>query len=172
MAILQLLTCIVESKRYTVYSRYIAELDISRSHVGTHFWRPRAQYFLRNRGNSLNPIRPQDNFSWNLLIAIAFVPVRRRQFFAKSTLAYLSNAGWNTCCAMVSHARWSIDTTIVSQSKVQLIHCQCKSRLQIANLDINTAFLIKSLLFGHAVYIRHLVQTPRQIRSKSRVRDW
>ena len=116
--------------------------------------------FLRNRGNSLNPIRPQDNFWWNLLIAIAFVPVRRRQFFAKSTLAYLSNAGWNTCCAMVSHARWSIDTAIVSQSKVQLIHCQCKSRLQIANLDINTAFLIKSL-FGHAVYIRHLVQTPR-----------
>ena len=27
MAIWQLLTCIVESKRYTVYSRYIAELD-------------------------------------------------------------------------------------------------------------------------------------------------
>ena len=31
-----------------------------------------------------------DNFSRNLLTAIAFVPVRWRQFFAKSTLAYLS----------------------------------------------------------------------------------
>ena len=42
---------------------------------------------------------------------------------------------------MGSHARQSIDTSIVSQSKVQLIHCQCKSRLQIANLGINKAFL-------------------------------
>ena len=42
---------------------------------------------------------------------------------------------------MGSHARQSIDTSIVSQSKVQLIHCQCKSRLQIANLGINNAFL-------------------------------
>ena len=134
MAIWQLLTCIVESKRYTVYSRYIAELDISRSHVGPHFWCPRAQYFFAKSGNSLNPIRPQNNFSLNLLIVIAFVPVRRRRFSVKSTLAYLSNAGWNTCCAMVSHARWSIDTAIVSQSKVKLIHCQCKSRLQIAKV--------------------------------------
>ena len=31
-----------------------------------------------------------DNFSRNLLTAIAFVPVRWRQFFAKSTRAYLS----------------------------------------------------------------------------------
>ena len=31
-----------------------------------------------------------DNFSLNLLTAIAFVPVRWRQFFAKSTRAYLS----------------------------------------------------------------------------------
>ena len=31
-----------------------------------------------------------DNFSRNLLTAIAFVPVRRRQFFAKSAPAYLS----------------------------------------------------------------------------------
>ena len=42
---------------------------------------------------------------------------------------------------MGSHARQSIDTSIVSQSNVQLIHCQCKSRLQIANLGINNAFL-------------------------------
>ena len=42
---------------------------------------------------------------------------------------------------MGNHARQSIDTSIVSQSNVQLIHCQCKSRLQIANLGINNAFL-------------------------------
>ena len=41
---------------------------------------------------------------------------------------------------MGSHARQCIDTSIVSQSKVQLIHCECKSRLQIANLGINNAF--------------------------------
>ena len=43
------------------------------------------------------------------------------------------NAGWNTCCAMVSHTRQSIDTSMVSQSGVQLIQCQCKSQLHIAN---------------------------------------
>ena len=128
----------------TVYSRYItvvyiAELDISRSHVGPHygnqsrgclkvgsplwppavprggwschltseiisvgggglqgppaycpfFWHQRARYFSRNLGNSLDPIHGRQ-FSRNLLTAIAFVPVRRRQFFARSTLAYLS----------------------------------------------------------------------------------
>ena len=51
--------------------------------------RPRAWYFSRNRGNSLHSIAG-DNFSWNLLTAIAFVPVCWRQFFAKSTQAYLS----------------------------------------------------------------------------------
>ena len=102
-------------------------------------WRPRARYFSRNRGNSLHSIG-------------------RRQFFAKSahrdSLCSCSletifreinsslpvNAGWNTCCAMGSHARRSIDTSIVSQSRVQLIQCQCKSRLQTANLGINNAF--------------------------------
>ena len=66
----------------------------------------------------------------------------------------------------------SIDTSIVSQRSVLLIQCQCKSRLQIANLGINNAFLIKSSLFNHAVYIRHLVQTLGQFRSESGVRDW
>ena len=78
-------------------------------------WRPRARYFSRNRGNSLHSFR-------------------RRQFFTKSahrdSLCSCSletifreinsslpvNAGWNTCCAMGSHARRSIDTSIVSQS--------------------------------------------------------
>ena len=53
---------------------------------------------------------------------------------------------------MGSQARQSIDTSIVSQSRVQLIQCQCKSWLQIANPDINNAFLIKSSLFDQAVY--------------------
>ena len=52
-------------------------------------WRPRARYFSRNRGNSLHSIRGRQ-FAWNLLTAIAFVPVRWRKFFAKSTRAYLS----------------------------------------------------------------------------------
>ena len=73
------------------------------------FWRPRARHFLRNRGNSLDPIC-------------------RRQFFAKSAhrdslYSWFAgdnfsrnqlNAGWNTCCARVSHARQSIDTSIMS----------------------------------------------------------
>ena len=50
------------------------------------------------------------------------------------------NAGWNTCCAMARGARWTIDTCIVLQGRVQLIHYQCKSWLQIANLGINNAF--------------------------------
>ena len=53
-------------------------------------WRPRARYFSRNRGNSLHSIRGRQFFSRNLLTAIAFDPVRWRQFFAKSTGAYLS----------------------------------------------------------------------------------
>ena len=128
------------------------------------FWRPRARYFSRNRGNTLDPIRG-------------------RQFFAKSAhrdslcsrfagdnFSRPVNAGWNTCCAIrfsdtrrgyaiVSHARLSIDTSIVSQSRVRLIQCQCRSRLQITNLVINNAFLMKSSLVDYAVYIRHLVQT-------------
>ena len=51
------------------------------------------------------------------------------------------NAGWNTCCAIGSHARRSIDTSIVSQSRVQLIQV-----------------LIKSSRFDHVVYILHLVR--------------
>ena len=161
----------------TVYSWhitvvYITELDILQSYVGPHFLAPKTQYFSWNRGNSLDPIRERqffakfvhcdrlcsrsagDNFSWN---SYSSLPV---------------NGGWNTCCAVVSHAKRSIDTSIVSQSRVQLIKCQCKSRLQIVNLGINNAFLIKSSLFDHTVYIRHLVQTLGQIRSESRACYW
>ena len=113
-----------------------------------------------------------DNFLRNLLTVIAFVLGPRETIFRETNSSLPVNAGWNTCCAVVSHARRNIDTSIVSQSRVQLIQCQCKSRLQIANLGINNAFLMKSSLFDHAVYIRHLVQTLGQFCSESRARDW
>ena len=95
-----------------------------------------------------------DSFSRNLLTADAFDPARRRQFSTKSgprnllwaNLAYLWNAGGNTCCAMASHGRRIIDTSIVSQSKVLLIRCPCKSVPQTANQGKTNAFLIKSSL--------------------------
>ena len=81
------------------------------------------------------------------------------------------NAGWNTCCAMGSHARRSIDTSIVSQSRVQLIQCQCKSWLQTANLGINNAFNQIVAVWPRCL---HPPSCPslRQFRSKSSVRDW
>ena len=48
-----------------------------------------------------------DNFLRNPLTAIAFV-------LGSQETSLPVNAGWNTCCAMVSHARGSIDTSIVS----------------------------------------------------------
>ena len=97
-----------------MYSRYIAvvnitELDILRSHIRPHFLVPKSAIFFTNRSNT-----------WD--------PISRRQFFAKSAhhdslcsrfardnvLREINSglpfsAGWNTCCAMVSHARRSID---------------------------------------------------------------
>ena len=71
-----------------------------RSHVGPHFFAHRFREFCR-RGTQERDIFSEiavtpciqfagDNFSRNLLTAIAFVPVRWRQFFTKSTPAYLS----------------------------------------------------------------------------------
>ena len=159
---------------------YIAELDISRSHVGPHFFAHRFREFCR-RGAQEGYIFREiavtpciqfagDNFSRNLLTVIAFVPVHWRQFFAKST-SLPGNAGWNTCCAMGSHTRRSIDTSIVSQSRVQLIQCQCKSRLQTANLGINNAFNQIVEVWPRCL---HPPSCPslRQFRSISSVRDW
>ena len=119
------------------------------------FLRPRTRYISRNRGNSLDPIGGRQFFAKNLLTAIAFVLGPRETIFRETNSSLPVNAGWNTCCAVVSHARRSIDTSIVSQSRVQLIQCQCKSRLQIANLGINNAFLIKSTRFTSAILSRH-----------------
>ena len=149
---------------------YIAELDISRSHVGPHFFGAQERDIFREIEVTPWTQFAGDNFSRNLLTAIAFVPGSPETIFREINSGLPVNAGWNTCCAMVSQARLSIDTSIVSQSRVRIIQCQCRSRLQIANLAINNAFLMKSSLVDHAVYIRHLVQT--EFRSKSRACDW
>ena len=84
----------------TVYSRYIvvvyiAESDISRSHVGPHFltthftnftdMAPKSAIF---REIAVVPwtLFAGDSLLQNLLTAVAFDPARRRQFFAKSAL--------------------------------------------------------------------------------------
>ena len=105
-------------------------------------WRQRAWFFHEIAVNSWTQFTG-GNFSQNLLTVIAFVHVQhcsKETIFREINSSLPVNAGWNTCCAMVSHARWSIDTSIVSQSRALLIHCQCKSRLQITNLGINNAF--------------------------------
>ena len=98
--------------------------------LDTIFWRPRAPW-TQFAG---------DNFSRNLLTAIAFVPSSQETIFHEINSSLPVSAGWNTCCAMVSQDGQSIDTSIVLQSRVQLIQCQCKLRLQIPNLCINNAF--------------------------------
>ena len=94
-----------------MYSRYVAvvyilELDISWSHVGPHFLAPKSVIFFAKSRQVLGPYSRETIFR-NI---ISSLPV---------------NAGWNTCYVMVSHARRSIDTSIVSQSRDQLIQCQC-----------------------------------------------
>ena len=98
---------------------------------------PKSVIFSRNRGNSLDPIHGRQFFTKSAH-RDSICSCSKETIFRKINSSLPVNAGWNTCCAMVSHA--SIDTSIVSQSRAQLIHCQCKSRLQIANLGINNAF--------------------------------
>ena len=117
---------------YTVYSRYItvvyiAELDISRSHVGPHFLAHlfcefcRRGDFSRNRGNSLHPIRGRKFFAKSAHRESLCSRSKESIFHEiNSSMSSLPvNAGWNTCCAFGSHARRSIDTSsIVSQGRV------------------------------------------------------
>ena len=99
----------------TVYSRYIAVVYIAELDILRSHVGP---HFLA----------PKSWIFFEIVVTpwTQFAGDNRKQFFAKSTAV-----------------RWAamLDTSIVSQSKVQLIHCQCKSRLQIANLGINNAFL-------------------------------
>ena len=100
---------------------------------------PRARYFSRNRGNSLHSIRGRQIFVKSAH-RDSLCSCSLETIFREINSSLPVNAGWNTCCAMGWHARRSIDTSIVLQSRVQLIQCQCKSRPQTANLSINNAF--------------------------------
>ena len=102
-------------------------------------WRPRARYFSRNRGNSLHSIRGRQFFAKSAH-RDSLCSCSLETIFREINSSLPVNAGWNTCCAMGSHARRSIDTSIVSQSRVKLIQCQCKSRLRTANFGINNIF--------------------------------
>ena len=130
---------------------------------------PKSAIFSRNRGNSLHSIRGRQFFAKSAH-SDSLCSCSLETIFREINSSLPVNAGWNTCCAMGSHARRSIDTSIVSQSRVQLIQCQCKSRLQTANIGINNAFN------QIAVWPRCLhppfCPSLRQFRSKSSVRDW
>ena len=132
--------------------------------------RPRARYFSRNRGNFLHSIRGRQFFAKSAH-RDSLCSCSLETIFREINSSLPVNAGWNTCCAMSSHARRSIDTSIVSQSRVQLIQCQCKSRLQTANLGINNAFNQIVVVWPRCL---HPPSCPslRQFRSKSSVRDW
>ena len=129
-------------------------------------WRPGARYFSRNRGNSLHSICGRQFFAKSAH-QDSLCSCSLETIFCEINSSLPVNASWNTCCAMGSHARRSIDTSIVSKSRVQLIQCQCKSRLQTANLGINNAF--NQIV---AVWPRCLHPSLRQFRSKSSMRDW
>ena len=133
-------------------------------------WHPRARYFSRNRGNSLHSIRGRQFFAKSAHHD-SLCSCSLETIFREINSSLPVNASWNTCCAMGSHTRRSIDTSIVSQSRVQLIQCQCKWRLQTANLGINNAF--NQII---AVWPRcsHPPSCPslRQFRSKSSAHDW
>ena len=132
-------------------------------------WCPRAQYFSRNRGNSLHSIRGRQFYAKSAH-RDSLCSYSLETIFREINSSLPVNAGWNTCCAMGSHARRSIDTSIMSQSRVQLIQCQCKSRLQTANLGINNAFNQIVAVWPSCL---HPPSCPslRQFRSKSSVRD-
>ena len=123
-------------------------------------WRPRARYFSRNLGNSLHSIRGRQFFAKSAHLD-SLCSCSLETIFRQINSSLPVNAGWNTCCGMGSHARRSIDTFIVSQSRVQLI--QSHSSVNV-NRDckplilVLTTLLIKSSRFDHAVYIRHLVR--------------
>ena len=132
---------------------------------------PRARYFSRNRGNSLHSIRERQFFAKSAH-RDSLCSCSLETIFREINSSLPVNAGWNTCCAgMGSHARRSIDTSIVSQSRVQLIQCQCKSRLQTANLGINNAFNQIVSVWPRCLHPPYC-PSLRQFRSKSSVRDW
>ena len=115
----------------TYFSLYIqCTTDISRNLIyhgcmlDPIFWHPRAQFFSRNCGNTLEPICGRQFFAKSahrdsLCSRFAGDNFSRNQL-QPTCQCGLEPRGWNTCCAMVSQARRSIDT-IVLQSRVRLI---------------------------------------------------
>ena len=127
--------------RYSVLSIYRGHVYRGIGYIAVTCWtpfflRPKARYFSRNRGNTLDTIRGRQFFA-KFAHRGSIVPGSLETIFREINSGLPVNAGGNTCCAMVSQARRSIDTSIVSQSRVRLIQCHCKSWLQIANLIIN-----------------------------------
>ena len=80
-------------------------------------WCPRARYFSRNCGNSLHSIRGR-HFFVKSAHRDSLCSCSLETIFRQINSSLPVNAGWNTCSAMSSHARRSIDTSIVSQSRV------------------------------------------------------
>ena len=130
-------------------------------------WRPRARYFSWNRSNSLHSIQ----FFAKSAHRDSLCSCSLETIFREINSSLPVNVGWNTCCVMGSHARRNIDTSIVLQSRVQLIQCQCKSWLQTANLGINNAFNQIVAVWPRCLHPPSC-QSLRQFRSKSSVRDW
>ena len=119
-------------------------------------WRPRARYFSWNRGNSLHSIRGRQFFAKSAH-RDSLCSCSLETIFRKINSSLPVSAGWNTCCAMGSHARRSIDTSLChrvgsSWSSVN-VNRDCKPLILAL-----TTLLIKSSPFDHAVYIRHLVR--------------
>ena len=80
-------------------------------------WRPRARYFSQNGVNSLHSIHGRHFFAKSAH-RDSLCSCSLETIFREINSSLPVNAGWNTCCAMGSHARRSIDTSIVSQSRV------------------------------------------------------
>ena len=133
-------------------------------------WRLRAWYFSQNRSNFLHSIRDKQFFTKSAH-RDSLCSCSLETIFREINSSLPVDAGRNTCCAMGSHARLSIDTSIVSQSRVQLIQCQCKSWLQTANLGINNTFNQIVAVWPRCLH-PPFCPSLRQFRSKSSVRDW
>ena len=125
-------------------------------------WCPRARYFSRNRGNSSHSIRGRQFFEKSAH-RDSLCSCSLETIFREINSSLPVNSGWNTRCAMGSHARGSIDTSIVSQSRVQLIQC-----LQTANLGINNAFNQIVTVWPRCLH-PPFCPSLRQFRSKSSV---
>ena len=89
----------------TVYSPYIAVvyiagLDISRSHVGPHFFGTQERDIFREIAVTPWTQFAGDNFPRNLLTVIALVLGPRETIFRETNSSLPVNVGWNTCCAV------------------------------------------------------------------------